>query len=158
MEKAYHLHINQQRVTRKVFSCKSSKHVRTTLTSAFEIVVLCLIVFFFHLPIFADSCWTKLQIGCFQLFSVLVTSEQLSLWLNNSFAYFRRMHSKAKVWGGKRLLFARLTDSVIWTCGIGLVSAIDTVNTKRSIATQKWFCCSSLLASFLFSFLQWITN
>jgi len=28
-----------------------------------------------------------------------VTSEQLSLWLNSSFAYFRRMHSKAKVWG-----------------------------------------------------------
>jgi hypothetical protein len=43
---ADHYHINQQRVTRNVVSCKSPQHTLTTLTSAFEIVVLYLIVFF----------------------------------------------------------------------------------------------------------------
>jgi hypothetical protein len=44
-------------------------------------------------------------------------------------------------------LFARRADSVIWTCGIGFLLGIDSVNTKGSIATWELFSCASLPAS-----------
>lgn len=50
-----------------MFSCKSSQHIRTTLTSAFEIVVLYLIVFISvsrYLPI-------AVELNCRQVFSIV---------------------------------------------------------------------------------------
>lgn len=107
-----------------IFKC-----IETILISKFEIVVCTLIV----------VCMCLRVAWLFSVaFGVLVTWEQLSVRLNSSLTDSYSMQSKVRDLAGRSTgpLFLRLTDSVIWTCGIGFLSGIDTANTKRSIATE----------------------